>query len=75
MYYLHSNYPGGFKSINLEKLLQTHPTRAIEFAVKGMLPHNLLGAAMFKKLKVYAADKHPHQAQVGGKAATGGTES
>ena len=64
MYYRHSNYPGGFKSINLEKLLQTHPTRAIEYAVKGMLPRNRLGAAMFKKLKVYAGTEHPHEAQV-----------
>jgi large subunit ribosomal protein L13 len=64
MYYRHSNYPGGFKSINLEKLLQTNPTRAIEYAVKGMLPHNRLGAAMFKKLKVYAGAEHPHEAQV-----------
>jgi large subunit ribosomal protein L13 len=64
MYYRHSNYPGGFRSINLEKLLQTNPTRAIEYAVKGMLPHNRLGAAMFKKLKVYAGPEHPHEAQV-----------
>jgi large subunit ribosomal protein L13 len=64
MYYRHSNYPGGFKSINLERLLQTNPTRAIEYAVKGMLPHNRLGAAMFKKLKVYAGPEHPHKAQV-----------
>jgi large subunit ribosomal protein L13 len=64
VYYRHSNYPGGFKSINLEKLLQTNPTRAIEYAVKGMLPHNRLGAAMFKKLKVYAGAEHPHEAQV-----------
>ncbi len=64
MYYRHSNYPGGFRSVNLEKLLQTHPTRAIEYAVKGMLPHNRLGAAMFKKLKVYAGTEHPHEAQV-----------
>jgi large subunit ribosomal protein L13 len=64
MYYRHSNYPGGFKSISLEKILQTNPTRAIEYAVKGMLPHNRLGAAMFKKLKVYAGSEHPHEAQV-----------
>ncbi|HUV51987.1 MAG TPA: 50S ribosomal protein L13 [Dehalococcoidia bacterium] len=64
MYYRHSNYPGGFKSISLEKILQTKPTRAIEYAVKGMLPHNRLGAAMFKKLKVYAGSEHPHEAQV-----------
>jgi large subunit ribosomal protein L13 len=64
IYYHHSNYPGGLKSISLEKMLETHPTRAIEHAVKGMLPHNRLGAAMFKKLKVYAGAEHPHQAQV-----------
>jgi len=64
MYYRHSNYPGGFKSISLGKILQTKPTRAIEYAVKGMLPHNRLGAAMFKKLKVYAGSEHPHEAQV-----------
>jgi len=75
MYYRHSGYPGGLKAVDFKKMLQTHPARVIEYAVKGMLPHNLLGAAMFKKLKVYADDKHPHQAQVGGKAATGGTES
>jgi len=64
MYYRHSNYPGGFKSVSLGKLLETHPTRAIEHAVKGMLPHNRLGAAMFSKLKVYAGAEHPHEAQV-----------
>ena len=64
MYYRHSNYPGGFKSISLGKMLETHPTRAIEHAVKGMLPHNRLGSAMFKKLKVYAGAEHPHKAQV-----------
>jgi len=64
IYYHHSNYPGGLKSISLEKMLETHPTRAVEHAVKGMLPHNRLGAAMFKKLKVYAGAEHPHKAQV-----------
>lgn len=64
MYYRHSNYPGGFRSISLGNVLETHPTRAIEHAVKGMLPHNRLGAAMFKKLKVYAGPEHPHEAQV-----------
>jgi large subunit ribosomal protein L13 len=64
IYYRHSNYPGGLKSVSLEKMLETHPTRAIEHAVKGMLPHNRLGAAMFKKLKVYAGAEHPHKAQV-----------
>ncbi len=60
VYYRHSGYPGGLKSISLEKMMQTHPTRVIEYAVKGMLPHNRLGAKMFKKLKVYAGDTHPH---------------
>ena len=60
VYYRHSGYPGGLKSINLEKMMQTHPTRVIEHAVKGMLPHNRLGARMFKKLRVYVGDTHPH---------------
>ena len=59
-YYRHSGYPGGLKSISLEKMMQTHPTRVIEYAVKGMLPHNRLGAKMLKKLKVYAGETHPH---------------
>ena len=66
MYYHHSMYPGGLKSVSLGKMLQTHPERVIEHAVKGMLPHNKLGRAMFKKLKVYAGDKHPHEAQMVG---------
>jgi large subunit ribosomal protein L13 len=75
-YYRHSGYPGGIKSVNFTKLLQTHPTRVIEHAVKGMLPGSLLGDAMFKKLKVYEGGKHPHQAQVGGsEVTTGGAES
>ncbi|MEE8470922.1 MAG: 50S ribosomal protein L13 [Dehalococcoidia bacterium] len=65
VYYRHSNYPGGLKSISLGKMMETHPTRAIEHAVKGMLPHNRLGSAMFTKLKVYAGADHPHQSQVG----------
>jgi large subunit ribosomal protein L13 len=65
VYYRHSGYPGGLKSITFEKLLETHPTRVIEYAVKGMLPRNKLGAQMLKKLKVYAGDAHPHTAQVG----------
>jgi large subunit ribosomal protein L13 len=64
IYYRHSQYPGGLKSISLETMLATHPTRVIERAVKGMLPHNRLGAAMFRKLKVYPGAEHPHQAQV-----------
>ncbi len=64
VYYRHSNYPGGLKSINLGSMMEKHPTRAIEYAVKGMLPRNRLGRAMFKKLRVYAGPEHPHQAQV-----------
>ena len=63
LYYRHSGYPGGLKSISLEKTMQTNPERVIEHAVKGMLPHNRLGASMRKKLKVYAGDTHPHLAQ------------
>lgn len=67
MYYRHSNYPGGLKSANYNRMMEKHPTRIIEHAVKGMLPHNRLGAAMFKKLKVYTGPDHPHEAQVAGK--------
>ncbi len=63
IYYRHSGYPGGLKSISLEKMMQTKPTRVIEHAVKGMLPHNRLGAKIMKKLRVYAGDTHPHLAQ------------
>jgi large subunit ribosomal protein L13 len=69
-YYRHSGYPGGLKAETFEKMLATHPTRVIEHAVKGMLPHNRLGRAMFKKLKVYAGDSHPHQAQIASMKAT-----
>ena len=62
-YYRHSGYPGGLKSITLEKMMQTNPTRVIEHAVKGMLPHTRLGASMRKKLRVYVGDTHPHPAQ------------
>jgi large subunit ribosomal protein L13 len=63
LYYRHSGYPGGLKSISLEKLLQTNPTRVIEYAVKGMLPKNRLRAGMMKRLRVYAGEAHPHLAQ------------
>jgi large subunit ribosomal protein L13 len=69
-YYRHSLYPGGLKAETYEEMMATHPTRVIEHAVRGMLPHNRLGRAMFKKLKVYAGDSHPHQAQVAGMKAT-----
>ncbi len=63
MYYRHSGYPGGIKSMSFEKMLQKHPMRIIEQAVKGMLPKNPLGRDMFAKLKVYAGPEHPHSAQ------------
>ncbi len=61
--YRHSGYPGGLKKINYEELLRKHPQRAVELAVKGMLPHNKLGRKLFRKLKVYAGPDHPHAAQ------------
>jgi large subunit ribosomal protein L13 len=63
IYYHHTGYIGGIKSIALEKLLKEHPERAIEIAVKGMLPKNTLGRQMFRKLHVFAGSEHPHQAQ------------
>ncbi len=63
MYYRHSGYIGGLKEITAEKLLEKRPEDLVRFAVKGMLPKNKLGTAMFKKLKVYAGNQHPHEAQ------------
>lgn len=63
MYYRHSGYPGGLKEITLRNLLQQHPTRVIEHAVRGMLPKNRLGRQVFRHLKVYAGSEHPHEAQ------------
>ncbi len=63
IYYRHSGYPGGLKSITLRDQLARHPERVIELAVRGMLPRNRLGRRMIKKLKVYASPDHPHQAQ------------
>jgi len=63
MYHHHTGYPGGLKSISFEKLIDKAPERAIQTAVKGMLPKNTLGRAMFRKLKVYAGTEHPHAAQ------------
>ncbi|MGN5519685.1 50S ribosomal protein L13 [Halopseudomonas sp. Lyrl_26] len=63
MYYSHTGFPGGLKSINFEKLNQRAPARIIEIAVKGMLPKNPLGRAMYRKMKVYAGANHPHAAQ------------
>ena len=63
MYYRFTGYIGNLKSINLEKQLEQHPERVIQSAVKGMLPRNPLGRAMFRKLHVYAGSEHPHAAQ------------
>jgi large subunit ribosomal protein L13 len=63
MYYRHSGYPGGIKSVSFQKLRETYPDRIIEKAVKGMMPRNPLGRAMLRKLKVYAGPEHPHSAQ------------
>jgi large subunit ribosomal protein L13 len=63
MYYRYSGYPGGLTAITLRDQLKKHPTRVIRSAVKGMLPHNRLGRAMMRKLKVYAGAAHPHEAQ------------
>ena len=62
-YYRHSGYPGGLKEESLQALMVRKPELVIERAVKGMLPQNRLGRAMFKKLKVYGGPDHPHQAQ------------
>lgn len=62
-YYHHSGYPGGLKATNYRTLLDKKPELAVEKAIKGMLPHNRLGRAMAKKLKVYSGAEHPHQAQ------------
>jgi large subunit ribosomal protein L13 len=61
--YRHSGYPGGLTSVGYEELLTKRPDRAVEIAVRGMLPHNRLGRQLIKKLKVYAGPEHPHQAQ------------
>jgi len=68
LYYRHSGYPGGFKSIRLDKMMQQHPTRALEHSIKGMLPHTRLGAVMKTRLRVYAGGEQPHLTQK--KAAT-----
>jgi large subunit ribosomal protein L13 len=63
IYHHHTGYPGGLKSISFAKLIDKAPERVIQGAVRGMLPRNPLGRAMFKKLKVYAGSEHPHTAQ------------
>jgi large subunit ribosomal protein L13 len=62
-YFRHSGYMGGEKHIPFRRMIETHPERVIELAVKGMLPKNTLGRSMHKKLKVYAGAQHPHQGQ------------
>lgn len=63
MYYRHSGYPGGLKAINAKDLLEKRPEEVISKAVKGMLPKNRMGRKLIKKLKVYAGNTHPHEAQ------------
>ena len=63
IYYRHSGYPGGLKSPTFKEIFNSKPGYILEHAVKGMLPHNSLGRAMFKKLRVYPSNEHPHQAQ------------
>lgn len=62
-YRRHSGYPGGLKEVSYRDLMDRRPERAVEVAIKGMLPHNRLGRQMFKKLKVYRGSEHPHAAQ------------
>ena len=64
MYYRHSNYPGGFRADSLGEIMEKDPRKAIEFAVKGMLPHNRLESRMMNRLKVFAGDEHPYAGQV-----------
>ncbi len=64
LYIHHSGYPGGLKSISAEKMWEKHPERLLTMAVQGMLPKNKLGRKLIKKLKVYAGESHPHQAQL-----------
>jgi len=63
MYYRHSGYKGGLKQMTYRQMIERHPTRAMELAVWGMLPHNRLGRKIVKHLKVYAGSEHKHQAQ------------
>jgi large subunit ribosomal protein L13 len=64
IYYRHSNYPGGLKAESLAEIMEKNPSKAIEFAVKGMLPHNRLEARMMNRLKVFAGDDHPYSGQI-----------
>ena len=62
-YYRYSGFPGGLHETSARRMLEEHPERVVEFAVKGMLPKNTLGREMYRKLRVYAGDEHPHAAQ------------
>jgi large subunit ribosomal protein L13 len=62
-YHFHSRYPGGLKTFSFSELIKRSPTRVLQLAVKGMLPHNRLGRQMINKLKCYAGSSHPHEAQ------------
>jgi len=64
IYYRHSNYPGGLTAVSLEEQLRKDPRKAIQHAVKGMLPHNRLEARMMNRLKVFSGDEHPHAGQI-----------
>jgi large subunit ribosomal protein L13 len=70
LYYRHSQYPGGLKVTKYRHQMEKFPTRAVEKAIKGMLPHNSLGRHLFTRLKVYAGPDHPHGAQVAGEPAS-----
>ena len=63
IYYRHSGFPGGLKQANFTQMIARSPEKVIELAVKGMLPRNTLGRSMYRKLKVYAGQQHPHEAQ------------
>ena len=62
-YYRHSGYPGGLKETPIRRMLETHPERVVELAIKGMMPKGKLGRSMTRKLRVYAGPEHPHRAQ------------
>jgi len=63
MYYRHTGFPGGIKSASFHQMMLKNPCRVLELAIKGMLPKNTLGRAVYKKLKVYADELHPHESQ------------
>ncbi len=63
MYYRHSGYPGGLKETRLDAMMRKHPTRALELAIKGMLPGNRLGRKLATQFRIYAGTEHPHEAQ------------